>query len=160
MGQRVQCLHTHEVTYPVVRLGKRVMGERHRFLGLLRFSDVGHCLYAAFEPENDILLALSDHFSDRFKNERFIIHDTKRHKAMICQFGEWVITDFDLKEPIVYSDGELLFQNLWRQYFTSVGIESRKNKKLQQQFVPLKYRKNIVEFNTTKDNLPNKFLSN
>lgn len=146
MGHAVHYLHTHEVTYPVMRLSRRVMAERHRFLGILRFSDLGHCLYAPLEPDNDILMTLSDHFVDRFKNEKFIIHDVKRSKAIISRYGEWIITDFALKEPIVYGEGEIFFQNLWKQYFESIGIESRTNKRLQQQFVPLKYRKNIIEF--------------
>lgn len=150
MGQSIHYLHSNEVTYPIMRLSRKVMGERHRFLGILRFSDVGHCLYAPLEPDNDILMTLADHFVDRFKNERFIIHDVKRGKAIISQFGDWIISDFKLKKPIVHCKEELYFQNLWKQYFTSVSIQSRKNKKLQQSFVPLKYRKNVVEFNQIK----------
>lgn len=146
MGSKIQCLHAHEATYPIMKLKGLVSRERHRFLGLLRFSDVGHCLYAPFEPDNDILMSLADHFVDRYKNERFIIHDIKRKKAIISNLGEWLITDFELDAPVAYSEGELFFQELWKQYFNSVGIESRKNKRLQQQFVPLKYRKNIIEF--------------
>ncbi len=146
MGRDIYLLHTHAVTYPIKRISKKVMGERHRFLGLLRFSDVGHCLYAPFEPENDILMTLSDHFVDRFKNERFIIHDVKRKKAIISNYGKWLMTDFELKESLPSSERELYFQGLWKSYFESIGIESRVNKKLQQQFVPLKYRKHVLEF--------------
>lgn len=146
MGKDIYKLHTHEVTYPIKRISKRVMGERHRFLGILRFSDVGHCLYAPFEPENDILMTLSDHFVDRFKEERFIIHDVKRKKAIISNYGKWLITDFELKEELPISERELYFQELWKSYFDSIGIKARENKKLQQQFVPLKVRKHVVEF--------------
>lgn len=146
MGRDIYKLHTHEVTYPIKRISKRVMGERHRYLGILRFSDAGHCLYAPFEPENDILMTLSDHFVDRFKNERFIIHDIKRKKAMISNLGEWLITDFELKETLPASERELYFQGLWKSYFESIAIEARENKKLQRQFVPLKVRAHIVEF--------------
>lgn len=146
MGQSICMLHSHEVTYPVKRLSKKVMGENHRFLGILRFSDLGKCLYAKIEPENDILMILSDHFVDRFKNERFIIHDIKRGKAIISNLGEWVMTDFELKERVEFGERELFFQELWKKYFESIGIQSRINPKLQQQFVPLKYRKHVVEF--------------
>ncbi|MBC7958620.1 MAG: TIGR03915 family putative DNA repair protein, partial [Vallitaleaceae bacterium] len=141
MGKDIYKLHSNEVTYPVKKISKSVMGERHRFMGLLRFSDVGSCLYAPFEPEHDILMTLSDHFVDRFKNERFIIHDMKRKKAIISNYGKWLITDFELKEAILPSERELLFQGLWKSYFESIAIDTRANKKLQQQFVPLKYRK-------------------
>jgi len=148
MGPSISLLHSHDVVYPVKRLSKKVMSERHRFLGILRFSDIGNCLYAELEPENDILMILSDHFVDRYMNERFIIHDIKREKAIISNLGEWLITDFKLKEKVIFGEKELFFQGLWKRYFESIGIESRSNAKLQQQFVPLKYRKHVVEFHT------------
>ena len=45
------------------------------------------------------------------------------------------------------SESEEKFQNLWKTFFDSVAIKSRKNKKLQQQTVPLIYRTYMTEFN-------------
>jgi probable DNA metabolism protein len=146
-GEDISNLHGIEDVYNVQKLSKNVSREKHRFLGILRFSDMTNCLYAKLEPDNDILILLGDHFSDRLKNERFIIHDVKRNKAIIGNYGEWIITDFIFKEKLVYSKEELFMQNLWTEYFESIGIENRKNNKLQRSFVPLKYRKNIIEFN-------------
>lgn len=147
LGNSIYKLHSHDVTYPVKKISKRVIGERHRFLGLLRFLEVGNCLYAVFEPDNDILISIADHFADRLKQERFIIHDLKRKKAVICNFGKWIITDFELEQEISPTKREMLIQDLWKCYFNSVGIKERTNKKLQQSFVPLKYRKHLLEFN-------------
>lgn len=149
LGNSIYKLHSHEATYPVKRISRCVMGERHRFLGLLRFSEVSNCLYAAFEPDNDILISIADHFADRLKQERFIIHDIKRKKAVICNEGKWFITDFELNQKILPTEKELLIQDLWKCYFDSVGINERANKKLQQSFVPLKYRKHLLEFNNS-----------
>ncbi len=146
IGRAIDQLHTMPFTYDVKRLSRKVGFERHRFLGILRFMDIGGCLYAPFEPDNDVLMTLANHFADRFANERFIIHDKKRKKALISNYSKWIIVDFDLNLAKEAGEREILFQNLWQTYFDAVGIESRENKPLQKKFIPLKYRKHIQEF--------------
>jgi probable DNA metabolism protein len=53
------------------------------------------------------------------------------------------VADFDL--PLL-SDNEEKFQKLWKLFFENVTIKKRKNLKLQQNFVPLLYRKYMTEF--------------
>ncbi len=143
---RIDLLFTHELVAPVIDMKRKVSRERHLFLGILRFSDAGTCLVAEIEPENDILPLIAGHFADRLLKEQFLIYDKLRKKAVICREGEWYIRDIDLKDRIVFSKKEDYFQELWKEYFNRIGIESRQNLKLQQSFVPIKYRKNIVEF--------------
>lgn len=138
--------HTHEHVLPVHHMSKRVGFETHRFLGLLRFRDVGKVLYADFTPDNRILTLLVDHFADRLKNERFIIHDIKRKEAVVYEKNHWYITDLDIIQTPESSEEEKYYQRLWTHYFDNVAIKERTNKKLQQQFVPKKYRNYITEF--------------
>lgn len=145
-GSKVNLIHAHDDILPVRKLSRAVGFEKHRFLGLLRFAEVDSVLYARFEPDHNILVLMGDHFADRLANERFIIHDVKRHQAIFSNMGKWMITDYQLEEPIEYDEKELQFQLLWKGYFQSIAIEARKNLKLQQSFVPLKYRKHILEF--------------
>ncbi|MDA3847851.1 MAG: TIGR03915 family putative DNA repair protein [Vallitaleaceae bacterium] len=146
MGQKIELLHAHHDTLPVRRISRAVGFEKHRFLGLLRFAEIDHVLYAAFEPDHNILILLGEHFADRLANERFVIHDMKRVHAIFCDHWPWIISDFKMEQPITYSDNELAFQALWKGYFEAIAIESRQNLKLQQSFVPLKYRKHLTEF--------------
>lgn len=146
MGYQINLLHAHHDTLPVRKISRQVGYEKHRFMGLLRFSELEGVLYAKFEPDHNILVLLGEHFSDRLSNERFVIHDVKRNQAIFSNHGEWVISDFELKDPIEYSEKELMYQRLWKGYFESIAIEARKNLKLQQSFVPIKYRKHILEF--------------
>ena len=53
------------------------------------------------------------------------------------------VSSFDMPS---YSKDEEKFQKLWKTFFDSVAIESRENKKLQQQMVPLIYREFMNEF--------------
>ena len=63
-----------------VDLLKRITYEIHRFKGFIRFEESkdGY-FYAHFTPDNDITWLLMPHFTARFKNQAFIIHDTKRN---------------------------------------------------------------------------------
>lgn len=145
MGRKIELLHAHKDTLPVRRISRQVGFEKHRFLGLLRFEEVEGVLYAKFEPDHNILILLGEHFSDRLANERFVIHDVKRSEAIISNYGQWGIVPFDLPDYQI-SESEKMFQELWKGYFKAIGIEARKNLKLQQSYVPLKYRKHILEF--------------
>lgn len=147
-GKEVNCLLTHEKVYPIHRLFQKVSMERHRFLGLLRFMDIDGILYGAIEPDHDIVTLLVSHFADRLKNQRFIIHDQKRNKAVIFEEKEWYLTDFVLPKNISISNRELFYQELWKKYFQQISIENRVNPKLQRQFVPVRYRNHLPEFTT------------
>jgi probable DNA metabolism protein len=149
-GWDTDCMRTLDGVYEVQKIARQVGFEKHRFLGLLRFSDLGEYLYARFEPDHNIITLLADHFSDRFKNEKFIIQDVKRKVAIIGYEGQWLLTDFDKVVEASLLDEEIFFRTLWQQYFDSIGIEGRFNPKLQQSFVPLKYRKHLIEFGQKK----------
>lgn len=146
MGYKVDNHHTHKDVLTVHKLSAEVSRERHRFLGLLRFQEVGNGLYAPLTPDNDVIELLAEHFVERLKNEQFIIHDKKRSKAVIYNKKEWIITDFSYKEEISVSEREKRFQEMWKGYFEHIGIKERENRVLQRQFVPTRYRKNMVEF--------------
>lgn len=148
IGSLLDNQHTHPSVLPVHQLSKRVSFEVHRFLGLLRFSDISGTLYAAIEPDNDIITLMVEHFADRLKNERFIIHDKKRKKAVVYYNYNWMLRDFPDMD-LTLNENERYFRELWKGYFRQIAIEERKNLRLQQQFVPKKYRKNITEFQPT-----------
>lgn len=145
-GENADRMRSVDEVYKVQKIGRQVGFEKHRFLGLLRFADLGDYLYAKFEPDHNIVTLMADHFADRYKNEKFVIHDVKRSIAVIGYQGKWLLTDFNqtIDENVLRE--EVFFRALWKEYFHRIGIEGRKNPKLQQSFVPLKYRTHILEF--------------
>lgn len=145
-GKNTMNFFTHEKVLPVREAYIKVSREEQKFLGILRFADINGILYAAYGPDNDITILLIDHFADRYKYEKFIIHDTKRKKAAIYSDGFYRIEDMGYLGVIEHSDDERMFQSLWKQYFTDMAIKERVNTNLQFQFVPGRYRKNMVEF--------------
>lgn len=152
LGTKIDRLYTETYVLKIRQLSRKVGFEAHRFTGLLRFVEKKPFLYAKFEPDHDILVILAEHFADRFYNERIIIHDTKRQKAVIAYKNQWYIQEactiesLELLIETPLTEEESLLQQLWKGYFEHIGIEGRKNLQLQQHFVPLKYRKHILEF--------------
>ncbi len=154
MGPRIDSYHTHPDVQPLHKIARKVTTEVHRFLGLLRFTDNGSFLHARLAPDHNILCMLADHFAERLRNERWIIEDEKRNLAVIydgmtrnrgSKQRHWYIICLDA--PLVYpAQGCDPYQELWKLYFNRISIESRSNPKLQTQFVPLRYRGNLVEF--------------
>lgn len=138
--------YTHEKVLPVNEIYKRVAREEHRVLGILRFSDIGGILYAKYSPDNDISVLLADHFADRYKYEKFIIFDEKRKKAVVYADNVWEIKENINIDNVEFSSNEDMIHRLWKQYFTDLAIKERKNIKLQFQFAPARYRKNMTEF--------------
>jgi len=147
LGAKINSYYTHPAVLPVLKTAKKVSFEAHRFLGLVRFVEARNYLYAALEPDNNIIVLLADHFAERLANENFIIHDKKRNIAVIYNRQEWFLSDLPKDLKVDFSDEEAFYQQLWQRYFKHMGIDDRKNPKLQAQFVPHRYRKNLIEFN-------------
>ncbi len=140
-------LYSHEDTFPIQNIYDKVSKEKHRFLGILRFKDLNGVLFSKISPDNDIVELIMPHFADRFKSENFIIFDDKRLKAGIYNQKQWYITNIDEKLYSKFSDVEEVYEEMWKEYFKAIGIKDRKNIKAQFQFLPARYRKNIIEFN-------------
>lgn len=143
-GARYADAHSHEQVFPFDQLVRKVKMEVHRYQGFVRFQAWGSGLYAKIHPEFFILPALEHHFVDRYRNEKIIIHDAKRHVALLAQNGKSLLIPYS-EEQFPQSPPEDPFITLWKQYVKTIAIESRINRKLQRQFVPLKYRKDLVE---------------
>lgn len=123
----------------------RVTGEIHKMKGFLRFIENSEgVLYAPYSPDNDITDLLAPHFARRFSNQRFVIHDVKRKKAALFDGNEIVMFDADGAE-IYLSEYQQHFEDLWRQYYKSVNIESRPHEKQMKGYMPVRYWKFLPE---------------
>ncbi len=147
VGKAVDSYHANTIIHNVHRICGKVTAEKHRFLGLVRFTDTGSFLYAVIEPDHNILSLLGDHFSNRLKNENLIIHDKKRSLALVSSDGIWYITDFKRDDNFPLWEKETYYRSLWKNYFENIFIKGRKNPKLQAQYMPRRYWKNLPEVN-------------
>lgn len=134
---------------PVWQLAGQVGREVHRYLGFVRFQQVQDGLYyAAIEPEHRILALIAAHFSDRFRDQPWLIHDRRHQQGLLFDpaVREYQLLPLELLHEPDTSAAEQQFQALWRCYFQTLGIAERKNLKLQQSKVPLKVRPWLSEF--------------
>lgn len=130
----------------VEKASKYVRKERHRMLGFIRFSKLNNGIfYAQMEPKSNVLVLLGNHFKQRLLDE-WIIHDTKRSLALLHNHGQLSIKQVDKFDTPSFAKEELACKELWKKFFTSISINSRKNYKTQRGYVPLFYRAFMDEF--------------
>ena len=133
-----------------LKISKYVTHEAHKFKGFVRFKELNNgVLCASIEPENNILIMLSNHFKNRLKNENWMIIDKKRHLLSYYDKNNFYIVEEDLyKFNLNYEEDE--YEDLWKSFYKTVGIKERKNERCRMNFMPKKYWKYIVEVSDEK----------
>lgn len=126
-------------------LSGRVWKEVHRLKGFLRFREMENgVLYAPCSPDNDIVDLLLPHFIDRLQGLAFVVHDCRRGIAGIYDGKEWVLVAAGRAE-IRLSEKEEAFSALWKKYYQTVNIPSRKNLRQQKNYMPVRYWSMLTE---------------
>jgi probable DNA metabolism protein len=111
------------------------------------FASPSESLYARVSPDHDALEFLAPHFADRFKNEAFIIHDTKRGRAVFAWHRRWHIADFTERDAALFGNTarEDAYRGLWREYFDTMAIKERTNPRCQRNLMPARYWRHMPE---------------
>lgn len=148
--------YRHKITYmrnlkcvsKVLKISEYVMHESHKLKGFIRFKELeNNILYAEIEPTNDVLLIVSNHFKERLKNEYWIIKDVKRGMLSIYDKRNYYLVskeNFKLAE-LNEATHEKQIEELWKQFYKTIGINERRNDRCRQNFMPKKYWKYIIE---------------
>jgi probable DNA metabolism protein len=127
--------------------------ERHRMEAFIRFQKLSDgTFYAAIEPDFNVIPLLIKHFKNRYADQKWIIYDIKRHYGLYYDLHdtEYINLEFsEVNNPAnvikAYIDDEEIYQHLWKNYFTSVNIKSRKNTRLHVRHIPKRYWKHLTE---------------
>ena len=111
---------------------------------------------AAVKPEKNALPLVTEHFKDRFADQRWLIYDIRRaygyyydlKEVRQVTFGEdsregHLVTGM-LDESLMDKD-ERLFQSLWKTYFKAICIKERLNPRKHKQDMPVRYWKYLTE---------------
>jgi probable DNA metabolism protein len=131
---------------------KMVYREKHRMEAFVRFQRTGDDLYyAGIEPDFNVIPLLSAHFKNRYADQRWLIYDLRRKYGIYYDLKtvEEITLNFsddahgDVKN--IFHDSEILYQELWQDYFKHVNIAARRNIKLHVQHVPKRYWKHLTE---------------
>ena len=131
----------------VLTAASKALHEIHRLTGLLRFSPDRDGVYVArCAPDHFILPALADHFTLRFGEMPWAIIDEKRGLCLRREKGAPArLVPVPPEEQSASAKEGDSWEGLWRLYHRSVNNESRKNPRLQRQFMPKRYHEYLPE---------------
>jgi len=127
--------------------------EKHRMEAFIRFQKLkDETFYAVIEPDFNVLPLLIKHFKSRYADQKWIIYDIRRKYGLYYDLhdAEFITMEFsEVKNPVAviaaFTEDETVYQQLWKIYFSSVNIASRKNTKLHVRHIPKRYWKHLTE---------------
>ena len=142
---------SHRDVAPIWKLSQQVGREAHRYLGFVRFQEVtGGFYYSAIAPDHRILPLIAAHFAARFRDQHWVIHDQRHCEGVIYdqERCKWLLVAMEAHAAPEFTPTEERLQSLWREYFATLTIAARENRRLQRSKVPLKVRPWLTEFNS------------
>ena len=128
----------------------RVILEIGKLLGFVRFSRAAPGFwYAPLAPEANIVGFLGPHFADRFPDEDFLIHDTRRDIGYRGARGVGGVVDLRglpaAARRALHQESEPDFADQWQTYFRLIAVPERINPRLQTKNMPRRYWANLIE---------------
>jgi probable DNA metabolism protein len=140
----------------ISQMSQKVHREKHRMEAFIRFQKTSDDIfYAHIEPDFNVLPLLTEHFKNRYADQKWIIYDLKRKYGLFYDLEKVEEVTFDFSAemspslnalPAQFLDPkEELYTVLWKDYFKSTNIPSRKNMKLHIRHVPKRYWKYLSE---------------
>ncbi|WP_322790524.1 TIGR03915 family putative DNA repair protein [Tenacibaculum tangerinum] len=146
--------YSNDTVLKIAKLRKSVGREKHRMEAFVRFKLTKDNIYFAnIEPDFNVLPLIAKHFKSRYADQKWLIYDIKRKYGLFYNLDSVEIIelefdksfDFSKTSDKIFTVEELEFQQLWKDYFKSTNIASRKNTKLHTQHVPKRYWKYLSE---------------
>lgn len=137
----------------IAKINKSISREVHRMHAFVRFEKLQDEVYfSKIEPDFNVLPLIVGHFKNRYRDQKWMIYDLKRHYGIFydlndVQFFEPALEQTQqLKrtENILHEE-EIPYQKLWQRYFFKTNIPERKNMKLHVQSLPKRYWKYLTE---------------
>jgi probable DNA metabolism protein len=137
------------------KIYRKVVNERTRVLQFVRFRKTSDGIYfALIDPPYNVLPLCLDFFQDRYADQPWLLYDARRRFGAYYDRQKTEIVRF--QQPPVdlqtgrlaceqQDDDETTFQNLWKEYLHAITLPSRKNLRLQRQFMPKRFWKYLVE---------------
>lgn len=152
-GQNIEEDYGNKFVMRISEMVRMVRREKHRMEAFVRFQKLkDDTFYATVEPDFNVLPLLIRHFKSRYADQRWIIYDLKRNYGLCYDLHDTQYITLDLAETnkpgeviSAFCEEEGVYQHLWKNYFNSVNIKSRKNTKLHIRHIPKRYWRHLTE---------------
>jgi probable DNA metabolism protein len=145
-GRKIMNLAANDTVKILLKAVRGLKREAASYIGFIRFSVCGGLLIARIKPKNYVLPFLSNHFAERFSQEKFIIYD-ENHRALCAGAGgKFRISEVSQINIPKAREEELFYAALWKKFYGICAVESRTNKKLRDAHMPKRYRDTMSEF--------------
>lgn len=154
--QREFLHHLHEpVIWDVRQWARKSSNERHKLLGLVRFRELTDgMLYCSIAPTCCVVPVMAPHFAKRLSNERWVIHDIKRHMGAYYDRHSLTIVEIPKTYSLISTtDEEAGCTALWQRYYQTIAIKERRNEMVRRAFMPKKYWTSLIELKNGGDKL-------
>lgn len=143
----------HPDVLALAQWAKQVGREKHRMEAFVRFKKCRDGLFLSLvRPDFNVLPLIERHFKNRYQDQRWLIYDEKRKFGIYYDLDQVHQIQLNAHEidvnleigtsqsfSVELDDEELLYDQLWKDYFNSVNIQARNNIKLHVQYVPKRY---------------------
>lgn len=136
-----------EPIWTVRQMARKTGNERHKLLGLLRFRELSDgMLYARLAPSCAVVPLMAPHFVSRFPEERWVIHDVRRHMGVLYESHCLSLIEIpQTMQELSLSRDEQGFNQLWQTYYQTISIKERRNDTVRRSFMPEKYWPWLIE---------------
>lgn len=146
MGPNVMRHLTDDTVAALQKAERHLLNESHRYKQFIRFSDARGVLSSVIKPLNKVIPVIAPHFIDRYPEEVFMIYDATYGMALVHRPGEAAIIPVDsfvMEDP---GEEELMYRELWCEYYDTIAVEGRYNPKCRMNHMPKRYWDQMTEF--------------
>ncbi len=144
-GNKIEQMLADETVNAVNKAVFHCTHEAHLLKGFIRFSDYNGYLAAIIEPKNKVIPLLAAHFTDRFRNENFLIYD-RTHRMALIYFSHRaeIAENIDFELPSANAEEEY-YRELWKCFYRTIGIKERYNPRCRMNLMPKRFWGNMTE---------------
>ncbi|MCU4336936.1 TIGR03915 family putative DNA repair protein [Acinetobacter dispersus] len=151
--------YLHPSVLAISQWTKKVGREKHRMEAFVRFKKTTDGLFLSLvRPDFNVLPLIQPHFRRRYQDQRWLIYDEQRKYGLYYDLLDVheVYMDANEIDRNIQNGGsqsfqlqldaqEVLYDQLWKDYFNSINIKARQNIKLHVQYLPKRYWRYLNE---------------
>ena len=145
VGKKIENMLADDTVNALNKAILHCTNEAHRMKQFIRFSDFDGYLAAVIEPKNRVIPLIAGHFTDRYRNENFLIYDESHRMALVYYSHKAeIIENIDFQMPNASAEEER-YRELWKGFYKTIGIEERTNPRCRMNMMPKRYWAHMTE---------------